>query len=103
TLTILHRAGSVSFDALIAQLDRGLPPIAENGASAKQWSALSVVPRDAALVLRFDDLLDASTITASNESPARASPRDRARRSTRSFTSVRPTSSCASTACTRSG
>ena len=57
-LTILHPAGSERFEALFAALDRGAEPVLPSA------GAHTVVPRNAALVVRFSDLVDEQTVDA---------------------------------------
>ncbi len=66
TLTILHAAGSAEYDNAFAQLERHLQPVIKNGAFVLPTATLTALPRNATLVLNFDDLLDSSLITAKN-------------------------------------
>jgi len=61
-LMIRHRAGSASFAAVRERLELGLEALAIQGPDAA--GPFSSVPRDATLVLEFNDLLDAATINA---------------------------------------
>lgn len=58
-LTILHPRASDAFDLALAQLQDGLVPIQDNS-----LPPFTAVPRNAAIELRFDDLLDPATVTA---------------------------------------
>ncbi|MBK8178497.1 MAG: Ig-like domain-containing protein [Planctomycetes bacterium] len=63
TLTILHPFGTPEFDAKFADLDRNLQPVRKNGTTIAPTAILTAIPRNATLLLTFDDLLDAGTIT----------------------------------------
>ena len=56
--------GTPEYAAAFQQLDANLVPIIDKGFSQNELPPYSVAPRNSALVLTFDDLLDASTITA---------------------------------------
>ncbi len=58
-LTILHRRGSAGFQAALLAAEAATVPVAD--ATQAPWS---FVPRNAALSLRFDDLLDPATVDA---------------------------------------
>jgi len=64
TLTILHKAGTPSYDAAFAQVEANVQPMLAKSLTAPP--PFTAMPRNAALVLVFDDLLDADTITAKN-------------------------------------
>lgn len=59
-LTILHRRGSSAFKSALAAAESAMGTVSD--ATLPPWS---LVPRNAALSLRFDDLLDESTLDAS--------------------------------------
>jgi hypothetical protein len=63
-LTILHTAGSAAYANAFAQIDAQLVPMLDNGIAPSSLPPYSVVARNGALVVRFDDLLDASTLDA---------------------------------------
>jgi len=63
-LTILHARGTAAFDAALAAAEAARVPIQDKGLPPLDLPPWSLVPRNAALSLRFDDLLDASTINA---------------------------------------
>ncbi|MCC7011748.1 MAG: hypothetical protein IT454_04220 [Planctomycetes bacterium] len=65
-LHILYPASSASFhQALSAALD-GLQPIDDKGLDPTELPPWTAVPRNAALVLRFNDLLDPSSVDATS-------------------------------------
>ncbi len=64
SLTVLHRAGTPEFAAAFARLERGLVELRLRGLEASDLSRIPVVPRNAALVLQFDDLLDEPSVRA---------------------------------------
>jgi hypothetical protein len=63
TLKILHKAGSTNFAAALARIDDNVGPIAPNGYLASS-QPFSFVPRNGVLVLRFNDFIDHTTISA---------------------------------------
>ena len=63
-LTILHTAGSADYLDAFGRLEINLVPVYDRDLSGTD--IYSVCPRNAALVLRFDDLLDESTIDGDN-------------------------------------
>ncbi len=65
-LTILHAAGSAAYAAAFDALDDALPSIATKGFGPSELPPFPLLPRNATLVLRFDDLLDEATVTAAN-------------------------------------
>jgi len=65
TLTILHAFGTPAFDTALDALDNGLGPVEKKGLSPTEVGPFSFVARNAVLVLRFNDLLDHTTINAS--------------------------------------
>ncbi|HUR28692.1 MAG TPA: Ig-like domain-containing protein [Planctomycetota bacterium] len=66
TLTILHPAGTPEFASALAQIDLNVQPIKKNGTNPLPTATLSAIPRNSAVVLMFDDLLDASLISSRN-------------------------------------
>ncbi len=66
TLTILHAAGTPEFKTKFEELDRNLQPLKKNGLTLAPQAVLTAMPRNATLVLSFDDLLDENVITAKN-------------------------------------
>jgi hypothetical protein len=64
SLTILHRPGSAQYLAALQALEAGLTPILDKDLNA--LPPFTMVARNAAIGLRFDDLLDAATITPEN-------------------------------------
>ncbi|HTF88558.1 MAG TPA: Ig-like domain-containing protein [Planctomycetota bacterium] len=68
TLTILHPAASPAFLSALQQVDLNVQPIKKNGLNPLPSATLSAIPRNAAIVLTFDDLLDSAKITAKNVS-----------------------------------
>jgi hypothetical protein len=60
---LLHRFGTPEFAAAFDQLEPGLVAIPDSGILAPP--PFAVVPRNAALVLEFDDLLDSATVNGS--------------------------------------
>ncbi|MBJ01456.1 MAG: hypothetical protein CMK00_01150 [Planctomycetes bacterium] len=64
TLTILHTAGSAGYLDAFGRLEINLIPVYDQDLSGTD--IYSVCPRNAALVLRFDDLLDENTIDGNN-------------------------------------
>lgn len=65
TLTILHKHGTPAFATALASAEAARTPISDNGLlpSLPPWS---MVARNAAISIRFSDLLDASTVRAKN-------------------------------------
>lgn len=66
TLTILHPAGSAEYAAAYAELERNLQPVMKLGENVPPTATLTAIPRNATLVLAFDDLLEHSEITPQN-------------------------------------
>jgi hypothetical protein len=58
TLVILHRFGDRGWERAFPRLESGLQNVLIKGVSPAELPPFSAVPRNAALVLRFDDLLD---------------------------------------------
>jgi hypothetical protein len=61
-LTILHRADSPAFAAAFSQVDLNVQPLLPNGPNEPPGTTYTAVPRNCALVLQLDDLLDHATI-----------------------------------------
>ncbi len=68
TLTILHPAGSAAYLAAFQRIELQVQSVNPNGVNPPATANLSAIPRNAALVLKFDDLLDSSRITPENVS-----------------------------------
>ncbi len=66
TVTILHLAGSAAYVAAFQRLDANLVPVLDKSLSTDELPPFSLIPRNATIVLKFDDLLDNSTITREN-------------------------------------
>jgi hypothetical protein len=66
SVTILHSIGSSEFDAARARLEAGLVPVAEKSLDPGELPPFPMVPRDAAIVVRFDDLIDPASVSASS-------------------------------------
>jgi hypothetical protein len=64
TVTIHHTYGTPEYTAAFAQLDLNLVPVVPKSLAASELPPYSMVPRNCALVVQFDDLLDTSTIQA---------------------------------------
>jgi hypothetical protein len=54
--------GGAAYHAAFVKLEQGLFPITPKGASPSDLPPWSLAPRNSAVVIRFDDLLDANTI-----------------------------------------
>lgn len=69
-VTILNYAydpdPSSTYQTLFRQLDANLTPIQDKSLEPNELPPYSLAPRNSALVIRFDDLLDMSTITSAN-------------------------------------
>lgn len=65
-VTILREAGTPAFNAAITQLEANLQPILINGVDSSETPPFSGVPRNATVVVRFDDLLDPGTINSTS-------------------------------------
>lgn len=66
-LTILHPAGTPAFLSAFAQVEANVQPFVKRGLPTTTLPVTyTAMPRNATLVLTFDDLIDASTITAKN-------------------------------------
>jgi hypothetical protein len=65
-VTIARVYGTPEYFAAFTQLDLNVVPIVDKSLSPNELPPYSVAPRNSALIAQFDDLLDASTITAAN-------------------------------------
>jgi hypothetical protein len=63
TVTILHEAGTPAYDTAFRRLDANLIPIQAKSLDPNELPPFSVVPRNAAIVVQFNDLLKRSSIT----------------------------------------
>lgn len=63
TLTILHTQGTAAYESAFDQLFTGMEPILEKGLETTVLPPFTMIPRNAAMVVQFSDLLDASSIT----------------------------------------
>ena len=66
TVTILHPAGTAAYNSAFQRLDANLTPVLDKSLDPDELPPFTLVPRNAALVLKFNDLLDAGTITPEN-------------------------------------
>ena len=57
-VVVLHAVGTPGFAASLDDLENGLQPVMDKGLSATVLPPFTAWPRNAALVLQFDDLLD---------------------------------------------
>ena len=64
SVTVLHPAGSSAFDAAWTRLEAGLVPIPGKSLEPDELPPFPAVPRDAAIVVRFDDLIDPGSVNA---------------------------------------
>ena len=62
SVTVIAPIGTSAFDAAWEELQAGLVPIAEKSLDPRELPPFPTVPRDAAIVVRFDDLLDPATV-----------------------------------------
>lgn len=65
-VTIQHATNSTTFRTVLDALDDGVGPTQPKGLGAFELPPFSFVPRNAALVVQFDDLLDHATVNASS-------------------------------------
>jgi len=65
SLTILHPEGSAAYQIAFDRLEDALAPVQPKGLSSTDVPPYSLVPRNAALVLRFNDLIDHTTLNLS--------------------------------------
>ena len=63
-VTIAHPYGTPEYAAAFTQLDANLTPIVPKSLDPNELPPFSVAPRNCAMLLQFDDLLDMSTIQA---------------------------------------
>jgi len=63
-VTILAEIGSSAFDSAWKRLEAGLVPIVDKSVDPAELPPFTKVPRDAAVVARFDDLLDPRSVDA---------------------------------------
>ncbi len=63
TVRILHALGTAAYNAAFDRLDLNLIPVASKSLSVNELPPFPVLPRNAALQLRFDDLLDPAAIS----------------------------------------
>jgi hypothetical protein len=66
TLRVLHANGTAAFEAAARRLDANVQYLLDKGLGPNTLPPFTRVARNAALVLRFDDLLDASSIAPEN-------------------------------------
>ncbi|MBK7643520.1 MAG: hypothetical protein IPJ19_10825 [Planctomycetes bacterium] len=62
TVTIQHEAGTQAYIAAFQRLDQNLTPTLDKSLDPSELPPFSLLPRNSALVLKFDDLIDNSTI-----------------------------------------
>lgn len=62
SLVILHKAGTVNYDAAFGRLETNLGPILPKSDQLGELPPFSFIPRNAALVLTFSDLLDHDSV-----------------------------------------
>ncbi len=65
TVTILHDFGSSAYALAFGRLSAGLQPFLDKSLSPAELPPFTALPRNAAVVLRFDDLLDHATVSSS--------------------------------------
>ena len=58
SVTILHAAGTPAYEAALLRLDQNLTPVTDKSLDPDELPPFSLVPRNAAVVVRFNDLLD---------------------------------------------
>lgn len=58
SVTIRHLAGTEGYEAAFLALDQNLTPVQDKSLNANEIGPFSMVPRNSAMVLRFNDLLD---------------------------------------------
>ena len=66
TVKILHVAGSAAYLDAFRRLDQNLTPITDKSLDPSALPPFTLVPRNAAMVVRFNDLLDPTTIKEVN-------------------------------------
>ncbi|MBK7644037.1 MAG: hypothetical protein IPJ19_13465 [Planctomycetes bacterium] len=62
TVTILHLADTQAYKDAFARLDQNLTPVVDKDLNPNTLPPFTLLPRNSALVLKFDDLIDTSTI-----------------------------------------
>ena len=62
TVTILHPAGSPSYTDAFLRLDQNLTPVVDKNLNPETLPPFTLLPRNAVLVVKFDDLIDSATI-----------------------------------------
>jgi hypothetical protein len=62
-LTIPQLFGTPAFQSAFAQLDDGLQRVLDKGLGANELPPFTSIPRNAAVALRFDDLIDGQTVS----------------------------------------
>lgn len=62
-LTILHTEGSAAYDSAFLSLFEGMEPVLEKGVDPSVLPPFTMIPRNAALVVQFSDLLNPDSIT----------------------------------------
>lgn len=58
SVTIRHLAGTDAYETAFVALDQNLTPVQDKSLSSTELGPYSMVPRNSAIVLRFNDLLD---------------------------------------------
>lgn len=64
-LVILHAEGTPEYDAAVGKLEQNLQPILNKGLDPSELPPFTAVPRNAAMMVRFTDLIDPSTVDES--------------------------------------
>ncbi|HEV8111190.1 MAG TPA: Ig-like domain-containing protein [Planctomycetota bacterium] len=62
SVRVLPPIGTGAFDAAWARLDAGIVPVEDKGLDPAELPPFPKVPRDAAIVVRFDDRIDPATV-----------------------------------------
>ena len=66
TVKILHPAGSPAYVQAFERLDQNLTPVLDKSLAPETLPPFTLIPRNAALQVKFNDLVDLSTITREN-------------------------------------
>ena len=66
SVTILHPAGTQAYTLAFQRLDQNLTPFIDKTLSPDQMPPFTLLPRNSAVVVKLDDLLDADTIVREN-------------------------------------
>ncbi len=66
SVTILHPAGTQAYTDAFLRLDQNLTPFIDKSLSPDQLPPFTLLPRNATIVVKFDDLLQSSTIVREN-------------------------------------